>query len=119
MASPGEFENEFYPYLSMTGTIGIEGSIQEFAVIVDPTGPRDADRLAIQALGVAIAIVEPDLTGQERAALLGTLGLDVRQPELAGLNAAIERGPHRYELSFDAETTLLTLRISPAGITLP
>ena len=103
----------------MTGTIDVSGSIREFAIVVDPTGPSDADWLAIQALGVAIAVVEPPLTGQERAELLGSLGLDVRQPDLAGIDAALVRRPHRYELTFDAETTLLTLRVSPAGITLP
>lgn len=110
----GDFENEFYPYLTISGEVGEDGTVDSFTLVVDPTGPADSDRIGLQALGVAIKVVDAESTGSSRAALLAALGLDVRSPELAGVNTSIDVDGVRYELRYDEEAVELVFTLSPA-----
>jgi hypothetical protein len=111
----GEFENQFFAQLSMLGVVGEDGTVTSFSLVIDPTGPAEADRLGIQALGVALKVLDPDSTGSSRAALLRSLGLDVDQPNLAGIDSSTDLGGVRYALRYDSETVRLTLSLSPVG----
>ncbi len=111
----GEFENQFFAHLSMLGVVGEDGTVTSFSLVIDPTGPAEADRLGIQALGVALKVLDPDSTGSSRAALLRSLGLDVDQPNLAGIDSSTDLDGVRYALRYDSETVRLTLSLSPVG----
>lgn len=111
----GPFEQRFTPYLSFVGIVEPQGTIEEFALVVDPSGPANYDRVGIQALGIAIATVDPERSPEGRAALLGELGLDVRQPALSGIDGTVESGGIVYTLVYDEATTLLTLTVAPTG----
>ncbi|MEX2279947.1 MAG: hypothetical protein WEA76_07635, partial [Acidimicrobiia bacterium] len=111
----GPFEERFTPFLSLVGVVQPDGTLDEFALEIDPSGPAEYDRVGIQALGVAIATVEPDRTPQQRASLLGELGLNVRQPLLEGINGTVESAGLLYTLVYDESTTLLTLTVAPAN----
>lgn len=111
----GPFEEQFTPYLSLVGVVEPQGTIEEFSLVVDPRGPGNYDRVGIQALGVAIATVDPEFSPGGRAALLGELGLNVRQPDLAGINGTVESGGIVYTLVYDEATSLLTLTVAPTG----
>ncbi|MEX2654569.1 MAG: hypothetical protein WD532_06000 [Acidimicrobiia bacterium] len=111
----GPFEERFTPFLSLVSVVQPDGTLDEFALDIDPSGPAEYDRVGIQALGVAIATVEPDRTPQQRASLLGELGLDVRQPLLEGINGTVESGGILYTLVYDESTALLTLTVAPAN----
>jgi hypothetical protein len=111
----GPFEEQFTPYLSFIGEVQPGGSLSGFSLVVDPSGPTEYDRIGIQALGVAVATVEPDRSPQGRAALLGELGLNVREPQLGGINGSVQSDGVQYTLVYDAETTLLKLTVTPVG----
>jgi hypothetical protein len=111
----GEFENEFFEQLSMLGAVSEDGTVERFSVVIDPTGPAESDRLGMQALGIALKVLDPNSTGSSRAALLRSLGLDVAEPNLAGIDSSIDIGGIEYALRYDSETVTLTLSISPEG----
>ena len=111
----GPFEEQFTPYLTFAGEVQPDGRLGGFSLVVDPSGPSEYDRIGIQALGVAIATVDPDRSPQGRAALLGELGLNVREPQLGGIDGSVQSDGVQYTLVYDAETTLLTLTVTPAG----
>lgn len=111
----GPFEEQFTPYLSFISEVQPEGTVSGFSLVVDPSGPTEYDRIGIQALGVAVATVDPGRSPQGRAALLGELGLNVREPQLGGIDGSVQSDGVQYALVFDAETTLLTLTVTPAG----
>lgn len=111
----GPFEERFTPFLSLVSVVQPNGTLDEFTLVIDPSGPAEYDRVGIQALGVAIATVEPARTPQQRASLLGELGLNVQQPLLEGINGTVESAGISYTLVYDEETTLLTLTVAPAN----
>jgi hypothetical protein len=110
----GPFEERFTPFLALTAVVHPDGTLDDFSLVVDPSGPTEYDRIGIQALGVAIATVEPERSPEGRATLLGQLGLNVRQPLLDGIDGTVETDGLVYRLVYDNATTLLTLTVSPA-----
>jgi len=111
----GPFQQEFTAYLKVTGVVEADGTLSTFSVVVDPTGPTQYDRIGIQALGVAIATVDPSRSPGGRATLLLNLGLNVRQPQLGGIDGRVESAGIDYDLVYDESTRLLTLTVAPAG----
>ncbi len=112
----GDFEVGFTPFIAMLGVsdpVSAESTIEAFTIEVDPTGPSASDRLGIQALGLAIAVADPSLEPSQRGALLGEMGLNVRDPSLAGLNGSTVRNGVGYQLFYDAEAVKLRLEIKP------
>ena len=110
----GVFEEEFTAYLRMIGEVEADGTVGSFQLVVDPNGPTEYDRLGIQALGVVIATVDPNRSPEGRATLLGSLGLNVRRPQLGGIDGTVESNGLLYTLVYDPATTLLTLTVAPA-----
>jgi len=111
----GDFEVGFTQYIAMIGTSGATPSgLSSFTLEIDPTGPSSSDRLGIQALGLAIAVADPTLEPEERGAVLNAMGLDVRDPDLAGLNGSFTRNGVEYGLVYDAEDLILRLTVSPS-----
>ena len=110
----GDFEAGFTQYIAMLGTIGPDGTLDAFTIEVDPAGPSGSDQLGIQALGVAIAVVDPSLEPAQRAELLGVLGLDVRDPSLGGIDGSVTRNGVAYALRYDPEAVRLFLSVEPA-----
>ncbi len=111
----GPFDKGLTPFLSLVGVVLPNGAIDEFSLVIDPSGPAEYDRIGLQALGVAIAAVDPDLSPAGRASLLNQLGLDVRAPKLAGVNSFIESRDIGYALVYDPGTNLLTFTIAPVS----
>lgn len=90
------------------------GLLARYQVVVDPTGPPEADREALAALGVAIAVADPSLDGPARGDLLEGLGLDVTAPDLGGIDAETELRGVRYSLRYLAAFRSLLFVVSPA-----
>jgi hypothetical protein len=107
----GDFEVGFTQYIAMIGS-GEGGGVGAYTLEIDPTGPSSSDQLGIQALGLAIAVADPSLEPNERAAVLAEMGLNVRDPELGGLNGTTSRNGVDYRLVFDAEDFVLRLTVS-------
>ncbi|MEX1005414.1 MAG: hypothetical protein WD156_08600 [Acidimicrobiia bacterium] len=111
----GPFEEQFTPYLSFIGEVQPNGSLNAFSLVVDPSGPSEYDRIGIQALGVAVATVDPERSPQGRADLLGEMGLNVRDPQLGGIDGSVQSDGVQFALVYDSETALLTLTVTPVG----
>jgi hypothetical protein len=111
----GPFQERFTSYAAMVGVVQPDGTLDEFSIVIDPTGPAEYDRIGIQALGVAVAVVDPARSPEGRAALLGQLGFNVRQPLLEGIDGSVETGGVRYTLLYDSEAVTLTLTVAAAG----
>ncbi len=110
----GPFHERFTPFLTMEGVVQPDGTLDGFALVIDPSGPAEYDRVALQALGVAVATVDPERSPDGRAALLAQLGLNVRQPMLQGIDGTVVANGVRYSLVYDDEALLLTLSVAPA-----
>lgn len=111
----GPFEERFTPYLTGLGVVEPAGTLGSFSLVIDPSGPAQYDRIGIQALGVAVATFDPERSPEGRATLLAQLGLNVRQPLLAGIDGTVTIEDIAYSLVYDDTTTLLTLTVAPAG----
>lgn len=98
---PGEFEFQLTPYVAVAGTVGASGSVDTVTMTIDPTGPSEADAVGLQAMGMMIAVADPNLDGPGRRDLLASMGLDVSQPVLIGLDSATARGGVGYRLFYD------------------
>ena len=109
-----DFEVGFTSYIAMIGSFtGPASGIEVYTLEIDPSGPSSSDQLGIQALGLAIAVADPSLEPNERAGVLAEMGLNVRDPQLGGLNGATTRNDVAYRLVFDADDVVLRLTISP------
>ncbi len=110
---PGDFEFQLTPYIAALGSVGETGSIAEITLLIDPSGPSDSDALGIQAMGVMIAAVDPNLDGQERKSLLASMGFDVEKPSLVGVDGLSARNGVAYRLVYDSEAVELRFTASP------
>lgn len=98
---PGEFEFQLTQYVAVAGTVGESGSVDTVTMTIDPTGPSEADAVGLQAMGMMIAVADPNLDGPGRRDLLASMGLDVSKPLLIGLDSATARGGVGYRLFYD------------------
>ncbi len=110
----GGFEAVLTPYVTLQVAVGSDGTVDALVVVVDPTGDTRDDELAIAALGLTIATVDPDLDGPERRLLLGRLGLDIDRPDLTYLDGETEEGGVRYTLRFLEDVTSILFTVEPA-----
>lgn len=111
---PGVFESVLSRSLTLQGRTGADGTVQSLVLVIDPQGETSDDQLALSALGVAIALASPDLDREGRAAVLSDLGLDVRSPDLAGVNGETEVGAVRYMLTYYPAFKALLFTVEPA-----
>ena len=111
----GDFDNRFTTYLGLSGFVDGSGRLETFTLSIDPSGPSNSDVLGINALGVTVAVTEPELDGASRKSVLASLGLNVEKPKLDGIDSEVIRNGLRYELRYDSDTNLLTLTVSPAS----
>ena len=79
----------------------MSGSVDTVTMTIDPTGPSGADAVGLQAMGMMIAVADPNLDGPGRRDLLASMGLDVSKPILNGLDSATARGGVGYRLFYD------------------
>ncbi len=104
---PGDFEFQLTPYITASGTLAADGVLDSFGLILDPTGPQEADAQGIQAMGLMLAVIDPGLSGPERKELLASMGFDVEAPSLVGLDSVASRNGVSYSLVYDEETVRL------------
>ncbi len=107
---PGDFDILLTQYISVAGTVAENGGVSAIELRIDPTGPVDQDVVGIQALGLMIAAVDPNLTGAERKALLSSMGLNVDNPVLVGVDGVAASNGVQYSLIYESEAVLLRFR---------
>lgn len=111
---PGVFESVLTPTLTLQGRTDSDGTVQSLVLVIDPEGETEDDQLALSALGVAIAVANPELDRDGRAAVLAEMGLDVRNPDLADVSGETEVGAVRYTLTYYPEFASLLFTVEPA-----
>jgi hypothetical protein len=112
-AGPGAFEHEFSPVLRLEWETGGGGVLAGYQVVVDTTGTGESGRVALAALGVAIAVADPTLDAAGRRAVLTTLGYDVTNPVLAAMDGDTEANGVRYSLRYVPEFSTLLFSVRP------
>jgi hypothetical protein len=101
------------PYITMEGLIDpASGSVTLTSV---PTLTPEGDGSILTSLGLLIAMADPSLDGSDRRMLLEALGLDVRDPELNGLDGTATYNGLTYHLVFQADQGTLVLTVKPQG----
>ncbi len=111
---PGLFESQLTPYLTLQGRTGSDGTIASIMLVIDPSGDTDDDRNAVAALGVAIAVANPELTREQRGEVLAAMGLSVRSPELVDLDGSFDVSDTAYSISYVAAFNALLFVVNPA-----
>lgn len=111
---PGQFESQLTPYLTLQGRTDADGTVGSIVLVIDPSGETEDDQLALSALGVAIAVANPELEREERGELLDSLGLDVRSPDLTDVDGEAVVGRTGYSLTYFAAFNALLFTLNPA-----
>ncbi|MGH8927735.1 MAG: hypothetical protein ACRDWH_05255, partial [Acidimicrobiia bacterium] len=103
------------PYITLEGVLDpAQGSV---ILRATPTGTPEGDGLILTSLGLLIGTADPSLDGSDRRGLIETLGLDLRQPELGGLDGTVTYNGLRYRLVYLPEQSILEFRITPETAT--
>lgn len=111
---PGQFESQLTRYLTLQGRTDADGTIASLVLVIDPSGDTDDDEIALSALGVAIAVANPELERDERGEVLASLGLSVRNPDLTGLDGEVDVGETTYSMTYFPSFNALLFSITPA-----
>jgi hypothetical protein len=110
----GQFESRLTEHLTLQGRTDADGTVGSLVLVIDPSGDTEDDERALSALGVAIAVANPELEREERGEVLEAMGLSVRNPELDGLDGEVQVGANLYTLAYFAEFNALLFSITPA-----
>lgn len=111
---PGQFESQLTPHLTLQGRTDADDTIGALVLVIDPTGDTEDDQVALSALGVAIAVANPELDRDERGELLSSMGLSVRNPDLTDLDGEARSGATAYSITYFEAFEALLFTISPA-----
>jgi hypothetical protein len=111
---PGRFESQLTPHLVMQGRTAGDGTIESIVLVIDPTGDREDDQVALSALGVAIAVANPALEREQRAEVLAVMGLSIGDPDLTALEGEVEVDGVSYTLSYVSTFESLLFAINDA-----
>lgn len=97
----GRFGESLADHIRLSGEVGGDGTVQSLELSIQPTTSVEETELALAAMGTAIAVAEPVLTGSQRLELIQSLGL--LYPEdltLDGINGVVTRSGVQYRLRF-------------------
>ncbi len=109
----GSFDTQLAPLISLQGTTDDEGDVRSLVVVADPSGDTDSDQLTIVSWGIAMTVADPSLSELDRREILAEMGLDVRFPELGGLDGETSRNGIRYTMKYFQSFSSVLLTIAP------
>lgn len=101
-------------YVRIEGALGPDGLVDRVVFLGDPSGSDIDDRRVLTALGLTVALVEPDLPPEGRRQLLAALGLDVENPVLAGLDDTLTYEGQDYALRWDDSLQKVRFEVVPS-----
>ncbi len=104
----------FTEFLGLEWSFDDDGTLAWYRLVLDPRGDATDDALGLQALGVAINVAEPDLSGSDLRTVMAELGLDVEDPTL-DLDGSVVRDGARYRLQYEEGRGLITMTIESAS----
>lgn len=111
----GTFSFSVGEVVVIQGTAEPAGRVTSIEFLGDPGGSVADDRAVLTALGLTVALIEPSFPPQWRRDLLEEMGLDVDQPELAGLDGSLTHEGIAYALRWDGELERLVFGASPVS----
>jgi hypothetical protein len=111
----GSFDTQLAPLISLQGTTDEQGDVRSLVVVADPSGDGDSDQLTIVTWGIALTVADPSLSELDRREILAEMGLDVRFPELGGLDGETTRNGIRYTMKYFQSFSSVLLTIAPEG----
>lgn len=101
-------------FTRVDGSTDEAGKVRRVVMRGDPSGTTIDDRNILTAMGVVIAITEPDLPPQGRRQLIEALGLDIDNPDVASLDRSLTYRDNQYALKWDSTERLIVFDIQPA-----
>ncbi len=104
----------FTEFLGLEWSFDDDGTLAWYRLVLDPRGDATDDALGLQALGVAINVAEPELSGSDLRTVLAELGLDVENPTL-DLDGSVVRDGARYRLQYEGGRGLISMTIELAS----
>lgn len=102
------------PFTRVDGSTDEAGIVRRIVLRGDPSGTVRDDRHILTAIGVMIALTEPDLPPEGRRELIEALGLDIGNPNVAELDGALVYRDNQYRLFWDSSERRIVFDIQPA-----
>lgn len=99
-------------YVEVQGSLS-GGRVSSIRLLGDPTGPDFEDRRVLSALGITVAVVEPDLPPSGRRELLESLGLDIENPIVTEFDGSFPYREKDWVLRYDGE--FVVFEVAPEG----
>jgi hypothetical protein len=99
------------PFMTLEGVLDPTSGYLSLRSI--PTGTREGDGAILTSLGMMIAISDPTLEPVDRRLLLESLGIDVRNPQLGGIDASLDYNGLNYRLTYLQDQNVLEFVIRP------
>lgn len=109
----GSFDTQLAPLISLQGTTDDDGDVRSLVIVADPSGDTDSDQATIVSWGIALTVADPTLTESDRKEILAEMGLDVRFPQLGGLDGETTRNGIRYTMKYFQSFSSVLLTIAP------
>ncbi len=109
----GSFDTQLAPLISLQGTTDDDGDVRSLVVVADPSGDTDSDQATIATWGIALTVADPSLDETDRREILAEMGLDVRLPQLGGLDGETTRNGIRYTMKYFQSFSSVLLTIAP------
>ncbi len=100
VAGDGSFEARPAEHILVQGEVGVDGTVDGVVLTADPTVGVEGRRLVVAAWGLLMAVADPSLEPEDRAAVLEELGVDVERPRLRGVEASVRSGGLRYSINY-------------------
>lgn len=103
--------------VSLTPFMTLEGVLDPNAGYLTlrstPTATPEGDGAILSSLGMMVAMSDPSLEPVDRRLLLEALGLDVRDPDLSGIDASLNYNGLNYRLTYFQDQNVLEFAITP------
>jgi hypothetical protein len=109
----GSFDTQIARLISLQGTTDDAGEVRSLVVVADPSGDTDSDQATIATWGIALTVADPSLSQSDRTDILAEMGLDVRFPQLGGLDGETTRNGIRYTMKYFESFSSVLLTIAP------
>jgi hypothetical protein len=100
-------------FVALSGTVAADGGLTSYSVTWDTSGDGQDDRFGLNALGVAMAVADPDADGSDLRDRLAALGLDTQTGNLTDLDGTRDWNgvTHHLESNDAGIVTLVLTRI--------
>ncbi len=114
--SDGQFSFATGLYATISGSSDNANTLDYIVFEGDPSGDVSSDRRVLSAMGLLVAMVEPDLPPRGRRELVSALGLNVDNPYLGNLDGQLTYHERYFHLYWDSNIHRVVFEVMPASL---